>query len=255
MKKIVFIALSFFVITSCTTKRQITYLKGVKKYAKTDIKKQKTIPEIQPGDILSIKVRSTIPEAALPYNKTPQQTNTAQNIELLQLEGYLVTSDYKINFPVLGTINASGNYLTLEKEITKKLLEGGHLIEPIVSVRLLNGKFTVLGEVSRPGTYKYLEENLNIFQALGYAGDLTIDGKRTDIILIRESDGTRSTSTIDITSKDILDKKEYYIKNNDVIIVNPNFNKVKSAGFIGSPQSIASISSILLSITLLIINQ
>ena len=233
----------------------MVYLKGIENYTNTNITKQKTSSTIQTDDILRIEVRSMIPEAAIVYNRVPQQINTVQNINLLQLEGYLVSSEYTINFPVLGILNVTGTTLQLEKEIAKRLLEGGHLVNPTVSVRLLNGKFTVLGEVAKAGTYTFLEKNLNVLQALGYAGDLTISGKRNNITLIREIDGIRSTAKLDLTSKDLLDNPAYYIKNNDVIIVNPNFNRIKSAGFIGSPQSIASISSILLSITLLIINK
>jgi polysaccharide biosynthesis/export protein len=173
----------------------------------------------------------------------------------LQLDGYLVSSDYSINFPVLGTLDVKGSTLELEEKITKLLSEGGHLVSPTVSVRLLNSKFTVLGEVSQAGTYTFLDRNLTLLQALGYAGDLTIDGERKNITLIREINGMRSARQLDITSTDILDNLDYYIMNNDVIIVNPNYNRIKSAGFIGSPASISSLSSILLSITLLIINK
>mgnify|MGYP001457925777 CR=1 FL=1 len=254
MKKLLLITVSVLMISACTSKRQMVYLKGIENYTNTDIKKQKTSSTIQADDVLRIEVRSMIPEAAIVYNRVPQQANTAQNINLLQLDGYLVSSDNTINFPVLGVLNVAGTTLELEHEITKKLLEGAHLVNPTVSVRLLNGKFTVLGEVAKAGTYTFLEKNLTVLQALGYAGDLTISGKRNNIILIREIDGIRSTVKLDLTSKDLLDNPAYYIKNNDVIIVNPNFNRIKSAGFIGSPQSIASISSILLSITLLLIN-
>jgi polysaccharide export outer membrane protein len=89
---------------------------------------------------------------------------------------------------------------------------------------------------------------------LGYAGDLTIDGKRKDVKLIREENGTREVYTIELTKAELLNSSTYFIKNNDVIIVNPSFSKVKSAGFIGSPASVASIASLLLSITLLITN-
>jgi polysaccharide export outer membrane protein len=255
MRKIVLIAIGFLMISACTTKRQMVYLKGVEKYTASDISKQKNQAKIQVDDVLRIEVRSIIPEAAIIYNRLPQQTNSSQNISLLQLEGYLVSSDHTINFPVLGTLKVSGTTLELEKAITKRLLEEGHLMSPTVSVRLLNGKFTVLGEVVKSGTYSFLEKNLTILQALGYAGDLTINGKRKKIKLIREVDGVRLSFNLDLTSKDVLDHPAYYIRNNDVIIVNPNFSKIKSAGFIGSPQSIASISSILLSITLLIINK
>ena len=250
-----FFIVGLFLLSACSSKRNITYLNGVHEYANTDISKQKVPYTIQVDDVLRIEIHSMVPEAAIVYNRIPQNTNVTPNINLLQLEGYLVSSDYSINFPVLGTLDVKGSTLELEKKITKLLLEGGHLVSPTVSVRLLNSKFTVLGEVSKAGTYTFLDRNLTLLQALGYAGDLTIDGERKDITLIREINGIRSAEQLDITSKDILDNSAYYIRNNDVIIVNPNYNRIKSAGFIGSPQSIASISSILLSITLLIINK
>ena len=255
MKKLIFFIVGLFLLSACSSKRNITYLNGVNEYANTDISKQKTPYIIQADDVLRIKIHSMVPEAAIVYNRIPQNTNTINNLNLLQLDGYLVSSDYSINFPVLGTLDVKGSTLELEKKITKLLLEGGHLVSPTVSVRLLNSKFTVLGEVRNSGTYTFLDRNLTLLQALGYAGDLTIDGERKDITLIREINGIRSARQLDITSKDILDNSAYYIRNNDVIIVNPNYNRIKSAGFIGSPQSIASISSILLSITLLIINK
>jgi len=255
MRKLIFIVFGLLMISACSSKRHITYLNGLDKYTNTEINKQITPYTIQVDDILRIEIRSMIPEAAIVYNRISQNTGTVSNINLLQLEGYLVSADYTINFPVLGIIEVKGTTLELEQRIAKILLDDGHLTSPTVSVRLLNGKFTVLGEVAMPGTFIFLEKNLTLLQALGYAGDLTIDGKRKNITLIREINGIRSTSILDLTSKDILDESGYYIKNNDVIIVNPNFNRIKSAGFIGSPQSIASVSSLLLSITLLLINK
>ena len=255
MKKLLFFIVGLFLLSACSSKRNITYLNGVNEYANTDISKQKVPYTIQANDVLRIEIHSMVPEAAIVYKRIPQNTNATTNLNLLQLDGYLVSSDYSINFPVLGTLDVKGSTLELEEKITKLLLEGGHLVSPTVSVRLLNSKFTVLGEVSQAGTYTFLDRNLTLLQALGYAGDLTIDGERKDITLIREINGIRSAEQLDITSKDILDNSAYYIRNNDVIIVNPNYNRIKSAGFIGSPQSIASISSILLSITLLIINK
>lgn len=255
MRKSIFIIVSFLMMSSCTSKRNITYLNGVDEYLNTNIITHKIPYTIQPDDVLRIEIRSVVPEAAIVYNRISNQTNTSTNLNFLQLEGYPVSSDYTINFPVLGTLDVKGPTLELEKKITKLLLDGGHLVSPTVSVRLLNSKFTVLGEVNQAGTYTFIDRNLTLLQALGYAGDLTISGKRKNITLIREINGIRSVKKLDITSKDILDNSDYYIMNNDVIIVNPNYNRIKSAGFIGSPQSIASISSLLLSITLLIINK
>ena len=255
MRKLMFIVVIFFMISSCTSKRDMTYLNEVDNFNFTDINKQKIAYRIQADDIISIEIHSIIPEAAILYNKISQKIGVVSNINLLQLEGYLVSSDYTINFPVLGIMKVEGTISELEKKIAKLLLDGGHLVSPTVTVRLLNGKFTVLGEVARPGTFTFIEKNLSLLQALGYAGDLTINGKRKNITLIREVNGIRSTRKLDLTSKDVLDNPSYYIRNNDVIIVNPNYSRIKSAGFIGSPQTIASISSLLLSITLLIINK
>ena len=211
---------------------------------------------IQPGDILKIDVQTIVPAAAMPYNNTDNTKAAVQNLDILKLEGYLVNEFSLINYQVLGEINVQDLSLNqLENKITQLLSKGGHLNNPIVKIRRLNSKFTVLGEVMKPGTFSYFDEKLNLFQALGHAGDLTIVGKRKDITIIREENGLRKIHKIDLTNLNIFLEPCYQIKNNDVIIVNPNFSKVKSAGFIGSPSSIASISSLLLSLTLLIINQ
>jgi polysaccharide export outer membrane protein len=143
----------------------------------------------------------------------------------------------------------------LAERIKKLLVDGEHLTNPHVKVRRVNSKFTVLGEVRNPGTFSYYDRNLNIFQALGYAGDITISGKRKNITLIREENGMRKVYDISLSKSELLNKPYYLIKNNDVIMVKPNFSKVKSAGFIGSPASIASVASLLLSVTLLILNK
>jgi polysaccharide export outer membrane protein len=223
-------------------------------FTKTDYSKLNNI--IKSGDILKIDVQTIVPEAALPYNKININSVNNQNIELLKLEGYLVNESGNINFPVLGNIEVGGlSEIEIESNITALLLEGNHLTNPTVKVRRLNSKFTVLGEVRNPGTFSYFDQNLTIFQALGYAGDLTIDGKRKDLKLIREENGNIEIYKISLTQSDLLNMPTYYIRNNDVIIVNPSFNKVKSAGFIGSPASLASITSLILSITLLITNK
>jgi polysaccharide export outer membrane protein len=241
--------------TSCTTNKQMQYLQDVNHYPKTKIISNKYT--LQPNDILKIDVYSTNTEAAIPYNKLGAFSSKVANATLqsLQLEGYLISSEYKFNFPILGDISVKNKTVDeLEAEIIKRLVQGQHLLDPLVNVRLLNGKFTVLGEVQKPGTYSFVENRISILQALGYAGDLTIDGIRKEINLIREMDGERNVYTIDLTDTETMNATTFYMQPNDVIIVQPNFRKVKSAGFIGNPSSIASISSLLLSITLLLIN-
>ena len=255
MKYLSFAILAIIILASCSTKSQLIYLKDSNKFVNQKINLSYLENEIAVGDILKIEVKSLVSEAVIPYNKIERTQNLSQNLQLLQLEGYLVSNLNRINFPVLGSISTKGlNLHELENKITELLLNENHLINPTVNIRRLNSKFTVLGEVKNPGTFSYIDEKLNLFQALGYAGDLTIDGKRKDLTLIREVNGERKVFKIELTKSDLLNKSIYQIMNNDVIIVNPSFNKVKSAGFIGSPSSIASMASLLLSITLLIIN-
>ncbi len=252
MKKIFYLLL-ILILSSCSSKKQLIYLKDAsnKSYA---INKKK-FNKIEVGDILKIDVQSTIPEAALPYNNISSINNTNKNLNVLLLEGYLVDNNNSIDFPILGKISAENlNVNELEEKIKKILLDGKHLINPTVKVRKLNSRFTVLGEVRNPGTFSFYEDNINIFQALGYAGDLTIEGKRDNLLLIRQENGLNVTYKISLNDINLLKQTQYNLKNNDVLIVQPNFSKVKSAGFIGSPASIASIASILFSATILIIN-
>ena len=256
MKYLSLTILAAIILASCSTKNQLIYLKDFDKqntYSKLDYSVLNN--NIEVGDILKIDVQTIVPEAAIPYNKISTRQTQSQNLDLLKLEGYLVDDFKMINYPVLGKISVEGlSENQLESKITQLLLDGNHLTNPTVKVRRVNSKFTVLGEVRNPGTYSYFDKNLNIFQALGFAGDLTIDGKRKDITLIREENGNREVYKIELTKAELLNRPIYYIKNNDVLIVNPSFSKVKSAGFIGSPASVASIASLLLSITLLITN-
>ena len=241
------------ILYSCSNKNQLVYLNDstISSYDKIDFKNFKN--SIESGDILKIDVYTTIPELAIPYNKYTGLSSS--DFDLVKLNGYLVDEFKMINYPVLGKVSVDTLSVSqLEMRISKLLLNGGHLTNPIVKVSRINSKFTILGEVRAPGTFSYFDEKLNIFQAIGYSGDLTIQGKRKDITLIREEKGIRKVFKVSLSHLDLLEKPYYYIKNNDVIIIEPNFSKVKSAGFIGSPSSIASISSLLLSITLLIIN-
>ena len=252
--QILFLIVLLILISSCTSNKQLIYLNDANQWNKTKINLTHFENKIQIGDILKIDIKSVISEAALPYNSLKLQTNI-QNIDILRLEGYLVDPSGYVHLPVLGGVIAFDlTSFDLERKIKKLLLENNHLVDPSVKIRRVNSKFTVLGEVKNPGTFNYFDEKITLFQALGYAGDLTVDGKRNDISLIREENGFRSIYKININSSEMLKESIYQIKNNDVIIVNPTFSKVKSAGFIGSPGSIASMASILLSITLLIIN-
>ncbi len=207
---------------------------------------------LQTNDVLRIQVSAIVPEMAVPYNR-PVQQGGGMNAQMLSLEGYLVSEDLTINFPVLGTLSVAGKTSQELGVVIKNLLEeGGHLKDPTVDVRLVNAKVSVLGIVNNPGTYAFTEQNITLLQALGYAGDLAINGRRDDIMLIREVEGVRRITHIDLTTTAYLDTEFNYIKPNDVIVVNPNEPKIKSAGFISNPAALLGIASILISTAILL---
>ncbi len=235
---------------SCTSKKEILYLQDADQYSNKEISYVKST--IQPNDVLRINVSALIPETAIPYNKITTGTGGA-SVELMQLDGYLVSENLTIKFPVLGVLSVAEMTTQQFSEFLKhKLEDGGHLINPSVDVRLINAKVTILGQVGQPGTYSFTEQNITLLQALGYAGDLTINGKREDVKIIRLENGVQQIAHIDLTSADWLNGPFSFIKPNDTIIVDPNNPKVKSAGFIGNVGTVISVVSILLTTVVLI---
>ena len=185
-------------------------------------------PKVQPDDILNITVSSLNPESNVLFNNVllPASGNTnviANKID----EGYLVDKDGFINFPVIGKINLSG--LTKEQATEKMTgLIKEHVKNPIVNIRFLNFKITVIGEVAKPSTFTIATEKINVLEALGLAGDMTVYGRRENVLIIREKGGIRSTAKINLNNKDVLSSPYFYLQQNDIVYVEPD-NKVKTA--------------------------
>ncbi|MDB4121702.1 polysaccharide biosynthesis/export family protein [Flavobacteriaceae bacterium] len=208
---------------------------------------------IQVDDILKISVGALMPEAALPYNNVTAGNMVANNIDLMKLDGYLVAQNFTINFPVLGVLSVKEKTTQdLENDIKQLLVDGGYLINPNVTVRLLNAKVTILGEVKMPGTFFFTENNISLLQALGLAGDLTINGSREDVVVLRRIDGLQTTERINLTSANFLSGPYQMVRPNDVIVVNPNSAKLKTAGYVGNVSTILGITSLLLSSIILL---
>ena len=243
-------ALLILSFSSCTAKKDVLYLKNNPASGSVNFKWSEIY--IQPNDIISVKVTTELPEMALPYNITSPLENNIQGTQM-QLHGYLVTNEGTINIPVLGVQKVTGLSLEkAEKQIQEALVSKGFLKNPVVVCRLLNAKFTVLGEVNAPGTFTYYENNLTLLQALGLAGDLTINGIRKKVTIIRTENGVQTYGSIDLTKSDWFTSPYYFVKPNDIIIIDPNTAKVKSAGLIGNPLNLISILSTLLSSVIII---
>jgi len=244
-----FITLTLF--QSCVSKKQMLYLQDLDSVNSKEVTYNNHT--LQVDDILKISVGALMPEAALPYNNVTGGSVVANNLDVMKLDGYLVSKNSTINFPVLGELSVKEKTTQdLENDIKKLLVDGGYLINPNVTVRLLNAKVTILGEVGRPGTFSFTENNISLLQALGLAGDLTINGSREDVVVLRRVDGVQTTARINLTSANFLSGAYQMIKPNDVIVVNPNSAKLKTAGYVGNLSAILGIASIVLSSIILI---
>lgn len=253
MKNLILLIFFAFIISSCATRKQIVYLQDVDNQTLVDIRELSKHPIIQTNDILDIKVGAINPSSVAHFNRNPGENNNApQRLELLRLTGYVVDEEGNIDFPQLGKIHVGGK-TTVEAQELMKLLLSKEVINPNVKLTIINNKFTVHGEVARPGTYEFIEENLTLPQALGMAGDLTITGRRENVLLIRHNpNGEREVKRIDLTSSEWMNTDAYFIRQNDWIYVEPNQPKVKSAGFVGNVGTVSTVISIILTAVVLI---
>lgn len=240
MKKSILIALSLYlvwILSSCGSVKDITYLQGeglLKKAAITDTFNLK----IQKDDLLDIVVSSIEPELLRPFQQqsggyyTSGYTSGYNNgyNSGYNNRGYLVETDGTINYPLLGRLYVAGlTRRQLVDIMQDKLEKGGFLKDPIVTVRFLNFRISILGEVSRPGTYNISSERITLFEALSLAGDLTIYGRRDRVAVMREIDGIRTILYHDLRSMDVLQSPDYYLKQNDMIYVEPNRVKAEAS--------------------------
>ena len=189
---------------------------------------------IQANDQLYIYVESRTPEATIRFN---QETNkiavdggSVMNPGSNAVSGYLVSREGDIIFPVLGKIHVEGmTHTELAALLEQRLVSEGHILDAVVTVKLLNFKVSVLGEVVKPGMIQATGERLTIFEAISMVGDLTIYGQRTNVTVIREENGVRTIGELDLTSDDVFQSPYYYLHQNDVVYVEPNKKRKRSA--------------------------
>jgi polysaccharide export outer membrane protein len=226
-----FFIVSFLALGSCVnTKNSVYFLNQKDTTLLTSISVPETI--IQKNDLLGISVSSLNPAATAIYNNPNiiYASTSTVNGQTLQSSGYLVNPEGYIQFPILGNIKASG--LTgnqLREQIVKALTDKKLLVDPIVSVRQLNFKVTVLGEVSNPSVINVPNEKISLLEALGLAGDITVFGKRDNVLIIREEDKKKIIRRLNLNSSELFNSPYYYLKSNDVVYVEANKAKVGSS--------------------------
>ncbi len=207
--------LSVFFCVSCTSTKKIAYFGDTRDSEARAVLGNVEAP-FQKNDILNVTISSLSPKDDLEYNRTD-----------ITSRGYLVDNDGNIQMPKLGNIKAEGlTKKQLITNITKAVEARKELLNPIVEIRHLNFEVTVLGEVSHPTVITVPSEQISLVKALGLAGDLTIYGKRDNVLLIREEDGKRMTRHLNLNSAEFLSSPYYYLKANDVIYVEPSKSKI-----------------------------
>ncbi|MBT8271283.1 MAG: polysaccharide biosynthesis/export family protein [Bacteroidia bacterium] len=243
-----------FALTSCVSRQEMVYFQDEILTEAYDTSNSNFEIRFKPDDMLTIQVSALDPDVARPFNLTVVSTSRdildAQGP--LRLQTYLIDKEGNIEFPVLGTIKIGGMSRSEANAMLKTRLTE-YIKDPIVNIRLANFTITVLGEVNRPGTYTVLDERISLNEALGLAGDLTIYGKRENVLLIREIDGEKRYAKFDLTSINVVSAPQYYLTQNDVIYVEPNNARLRQGNVSQNNNLIVSIVATLATITAILI--
>ena len=243
--------LGLILFNSCGAPKDIAYFQNEGQLTPEAMEKMKNYldPTIKEGDELTIVVASNDPNSVTPFNlplvsfvrstaasSSSNASTQATNVAATQsMQTYLVDVAGEINFPVIGHIKIAG----LKKREATQFLENkisSYVKDPIVNINIINYKITILGEVNRPGSYTITTDRVSLLDALGYAGDLTIYGNRTNIKMIRDVNGTKQIHLFDISKSDFLADPSFYLQQNDVIYVEPNPRRKKVSQYSQTDQ-------------------
>ena len=248
IKSLFYSLILIVLVASCASKKDVYYFQDIDRTAAENSFK---FLNIQPGDILDIQIKALNPESVLVFQRQATLGLQQQQVQNRAIDGYLVGEDGSINLPIVGAIDTTNQSTQALAQIIQEALKP-YINNPTVNIRLLNFRISVLGEVNNPGTFTVLEERLSLPQALGLAGDLTINGDRNHLLLIRNEAGKKTNQVIDLTKTDFLQSPFYFLKQNDIIYVRPNSARVKSSGLVGNAGTLVSILSLAVSLFIVI---
>jgi polysaccharide export outer membrane protein len=267
VKKAIFFSLLVILLTGCNAYEKVAYLQQAGSQAQLNETDRSKIPDpmIKVGDVLLITVNTNTPEAAIPFNlplipsgneSGSYRAGNGSYISYgLSMQNYLVDTDGYLTFPVLGKMKVTGlSKRELAEKIKNDIFPRYITEEPIILVRFGNFKVSVLGEVLRAGSFPIDNEKVSIFEALAMAGDMTIYGNRSSVLLIRENNGERETVRLDLRDKNLVNSPFFYLQQNDVLYVEPNASKARSSAISSAESLSISIVGTLISLSALVIN-
>lgn len=245
--KIIYCIILVLFVVSCKAPKDIVYFQESENLEEITSGSH-FIATYKPHDIVSIKVSAPDADTAIPFNAgivSLSSESDALTTNTAPLNpSYLIDANGMIEFPVIGTLKIAGLSNVEVKEMIKGKLKE-YINDPIVSVKLENFRVTILGEVSNPGPITIENERITLIEALGLAGDLGIQGRRTNITVIREENNTQIIHKVDLTSKGIFNSPVYYLAQNDIVYVEPNESKVKASKTSNWPLVLTSVTSVL----------
>lgn len=256
MKKILtgFVLVSMVMsFAACRSNKTIPYFKNIPKTEYNKIE-QAAYSElkIKEDDILDITIQTVDVNAASQVNEAATNNSVAAGSGQQRVTGFVVDKEGEVELPVIGRVKVKGLTSYEARNIIREKANQ-YFVDPTVQVRFVNFKVTVIGEVNRPSSYTMPSERVNILDAIGMAGDLTIYGRRENVLLIRETDSGKELVQFNLNDSQLFKSPYYYLKQNDIIYVEPSKGKIASAE--SSRFSVVAIIASLLSTAALIITR
>ena len=231
---------------SCGSKKDIVYFQNAKDF-ETIVDTTTFKPRFKVNDIVSIYISAFNLESVKPFNLLKGKSQNGG----LEFIDYLVDSNGNIDYPILGNVKIQGLTVNEAKELLKQKL-ADYLKDPIVNMRILNFRVSVHGEVRKPGIYDVSGERITLLEAIALAGDLKPKSRRDNVMVIRDINGTKTFTRVDLTSKELFNSPVYYLTQNDLVYVEPNNSGVSESFFDGRINVAISIASTLITSAIVI---
>ncbi|MEC3966170.1 polysaccharide biosynthesis/export family protein [Flagellimonas halotolerans] len=237
-------------VFSCSPSKDVVYFQDANQF-ETLVEDNSFTSKFKVDDLVSIHISTLDAEASAPFNLFRGAQEGGISAEQVN---YLVDKNGEIDFPVIGKVKIEGLSPSETKELLREKLSD-YLKDPIINIRIRNFTVTVMGAVNRPGTYPVNGEKISIMEALGLAGDITIKGRRDNVMVLRDFDGAKVYNRINLNSKEALKSPVYYLTQNDVVYVEPN-KSGKTQSNLDQRASIAvSILSVLITSTVVLLTR
>ena len=234
---------------SCSSSKDVVYFQDATQF-ETLVDDNTFTTKFKVDDLVSIHISTLDPEASAPFNLY-RASDEGGGVRPEQVN-YLVDKSGEIDFPVIGKVKIEGLSPSETRDLLREKLKD-YLKDPIINIRIRNFTVTILGAVNRPGTYPINGEQITIMEALGYAGDINIKGRRDNVMVIRDFDGTKVYNRINLNKKDALKSPVYYLTQNDVVYVEPNKSGKTQSNLDQRASIIVSIVSLVITSTVVLL--